>query len=97
VAMGAWFVYFGAIIANLLLLIWWRRGCEWNYGDNKFPSRGHVLLGFVLSFIPVWSLIQFIIIAIWYIAVRCEGDVVLKKNKFNHYWFGVDYKEEKEN
>lgn len=96
--MGSWIFYFACILLNLLLLVWWRRGTEWDtYGDEiTFPSRGHVLLGFIFSLVPIWSAIQFVVLAIWYIIARCEGDIVLKKNKFNHYWFGIELDEDKD-
>ena len=97
--MGSWIFYFGCIILNLLLLIWWRRGTRWdcyNADEIKFPSRGHILIGFAFSLIPIWSCIQFIILAIWYIVARIEGNIVLKGNKFNHYWFGIELEEDDE-
>ena len=93
--MGSWIFYFASILFNLLLLIWWRRGTEWDtYENPSFPSRGHILILFVLSLIPIWGCIQFIVLAIWYIIARCDNDIVLKKNKFNHFWFGTEIDEE---
>ena len=82
-------VYFAVILINILFLIWWGKGCEWDYGDSKFPTRGHSLLLTIASLVPILNIIIFIILLVAYLVNLIEGDLVLRENKFNKFWFGV--------
>lgn len=84
-------VFFVALIWNVLLLLWWRHSCEWEYPDEiKFPTRGHVLILALLAFAPIWNCVQAILLTIIYIVCRCNQDLHLKKSKFNKFWFDTD-------
>lgn len=82
-------VYFAFILINILFLIWWGKGCEWDYGNSKFPTRGHSLLLIIASLVPILNIIIFITLLVAYLVNRIEGDLVLRENKFNKFWFGV--------
>ena len=82
-------LYFASIVLTLILLLWWRIGCE---SSKIHPGRGHVLILFLLSFAPIYNTIQLIVLVMMFIACRLEGVITLKPNKFNKFWF--DKKEE---
>lgn len=82
-------VFFTFIILNILFLVWWGKGCEWDYGHSKFPTKGHALLLIIASCVPILNILIFIGLLVAYLVGRIEGDLVLKENKFNKFWFGV--------
>lgn len=86
-------VYFIFILLNVLFLVWWRTSCEWKnyYGEKRhFPTKGHMLLLTVASLCPILNICEFITLVIIYAVNRCDDAIVLKKNKFNKFWFDTD-------
>ena len=84
-------VYFATIFLCILLLIWWRTGCEWDkFSDVKFPTRGHSLLIIIASIVPILNICLLVGLIIIYIVNRTEDELHLKKNKFNKFWFDVE-------
>ena len=81
--------FFGPVVINFLTLLWWRNSCE-SYFDFKFPTRGHVLFLTLVSFIPILGLVMVPVLLGFYFGNRATGDIILKKNKFNKYWFDVE-------
>ena len=63
--------------------------CVWDYSTVGFPSLGHSIILFLVSFVPVLGLIEAIVLLIVYIIARFEGDLELKENKFNKKFFDV--------
>lgn len=83
--------WFLPVLLNFLILLWIRLGCEVDTRElHKFPSRGHIVIFTLLSFVPMLGAIEFLVWLGLYIAFRLEGSVQLKRNKFNKYWFEVD-------
>lgn len=90
-SIGDLFFWFVPVLLNLLILLWCRLGCEIDTRTlHKFPSRGHIVIFTLLSFVPMLGAIEFCVWLGLYIAFRLEGSVQLKRNKFNKYWFEVD-------
>lgn len=83
-------IYVLPIILNVILLIWWRYNCEWDYSTWKFPTRGHIVITFLVSLIPIIGLLLTLFLYIFYIMNRSDHYLYLKKNKFNKFWFDVD-------
>ena len=83
-------VYFSMIVFTIILLIWWRTCCEWESEDIHFPTKGHIILLTVSSFIPIWDIIQFCIMIALYLATRISGDLKLKSNRFTRKWFDIE-------
>jgi hypothetical protein len=90
-------IYIIPIIIIAVLLIWWRKSCKWNeYGlftDDKkvnFPTIGHNIILIALSFIPIFGLIEAIVIVAIYVALRVTGEIELKPTKFNKKFFNID-------
>ena len=81
-------LWFLPILLNVLILLWWRFSC-YNRYETKFPSRGHILLITLATFIPIFGIILCLIIIGIYIGARLAGEIHLKNNKFNKYWFDV--------
>ena len=85
-------LYIVVVVFTLCLLLWWRLGVE-NDPDamikTTFPQWGHVVIFFVGSFFPIYNCVQALILLAIYIAFRVDGDLKLKENKFNRFWFGV--------
>ena len=77
-------------ILNVILLTWWRYNTEWEDEDIKFPTRGHYVLLVILATVPILSLFEIGILGGIYGVHRSDDDILLKKNKFNKYWFDVD-------
>ena len=77
-------VYATVIALTIIILLWWRLGCTSHF---KFPTRGHVLLLFIGSFIPIYNISQIVVIICFYFGLRISGELELKKNKFNKFWF----------
>ena len=77
-------------ILNFALLTWWRYSTEWDDDDIKFPTRGHYVLLVILAMVPIISWIEIIILGVQYGMHRNDGDIVLKKNNFNKFWFDID-------
>ena len=90
--MDLWnlFTYYLPIVLNIIFLIWWRTNCKWEFDNTKFPTKGHIVILSLLGLIPIWGLIQLIVLVIVYGAHRLTGDIVLKDTKFNRRWFDVD-------
>ena len=89
--IGDLFFWFVPVLLNLLILLWIRLGCEVDTRElHKFPSRGHIVIFTLLSFVPMLGAIEFLVWLGIYIAFRIEGSITLKVNKFNKYWFDVD-------
>lgn len=87
-------LFFIVVIFNIVFLIWWRKCCEWKSNNIKFPTRGHIVLASLASIIPIANAILLAVIVGLYIGARECGDLRLKKNKFNKYWFDVDLDDE---
>lgn len=83
-------LFFIIAILNIIFLIWWRTGTEWKCTNIKFPTRGHIVIIGITSFVPIANAILFAIIIGLYIGARESGDLKLKHNKFNKYWFDID-------
>lgn len=90
-------IYIIPIIIVAVLLIWWRKSCKWDeYGlfthdkKVKFPTLGHNIILIALSFIPIFGLIEAIVIVAIYIALRVTGEIELKPTKFNKKFFNVE-------
>lgn len=81
--------YIVTAIVNILIIVWWRCSCEWTEENSKFPTRGHVLLLSLLSLCPFANFGVFAILLGLYIGLRLTGEIKLKKNKFNQYWFDI--------
>lgn len=75
---------------NFILLTWWRYNTEWDDNYTTFPSRGHYLLLLILAAVPIISWFEFVALCVIYCVHRSEDEILLKKNKFNKYWFDVD-------
>ena len=89
--IGDVFFWFVPVLLNLLILLWCRLGCEIDTSTlHKFPSKGHIVIFTLLSFVPMLGIIEFCVWLVLYITFRLEGSVQLKRNKFNKYWFEVD-------
>lgn len=89
--IGDVFFWFVPVLLNLLILLWCRLGCEIDTRTlYKFPSKGHIVIFTLLSFVPMLGIIEFCVWLVLYITFRLEGSVQLKRNKFNKYWFEVD-------
>lgn len=84
----AHFIFFAVILINILILIWWEKGCKWET-DCKFPTRGHSLLIIIASCVPILNIVLLTTLIIVYISNRYCGYLILKENKFNKFWFGV--------
>lgn len=82
-------IYFSTIVITTILLIWWRTCCEWDGFDTHFPTKGHIILLVITSFIPIWNLVQFCIMIAVYLAARISGDLDLKSNRFTRKWFDI--------
>lgn len=90
-------IYVVPIIVLIIFLIWWRKSCRWNeYGvftydkKTKFPTLGHNIILIALSFIPIFGLIEAIVIVAIYVALRVTGEIELKPTKFNKKFFNID-------
>lgn len=82
--IGIILVYFLPILLGTILLIFWRTMTE---HDTRFPTRFHILLYFILSFIPGFGLLFFVIIVGFYIGLRVSDCINIKPNKFTKFWF----------
>lgn len=83
--------WFLPVLLNLLILIWCRFSCEVDSRTlHKFPSRGHIVIFTLLSFIPIFGAIEFCVWTVLYVSFRIEGSLKLKKNNFNKFWFDVN-------
>jgi len=80
-------------LLNFLILLYWRTSCVWSY-ENKFPTRGHILLIMLASLIPGMSFIAIAVILGIFFGDLSVGELKLKKTKFNHYWFDTDLDED---
>jgi len=90
-SIGDLLFWFIPVLLNLLILLWIRCGCEVDTRElYKFPSRGHIILLTLISFVPVVGALEFIVWLGVYISFRIEGNLTLKANKFNKYWFEID-------
>ena len=80
---------YGPVVVNFIILVWWRYCCtsEFKY---KFPTKGHILLFALLSFIPILGIIIMCILVAFYIGLRAVEDLHLKPNKFNKFWFDIE-------
>lgn len=84
--------YVITVVLTLCLLLWWRLAVEQDPSamiKTAFPQWGHVVIFFVGSFFPIYNFIQAAILLAIYVASRVDGDLKLKENKFNRFWFGV--------
>lgn len=88
--MTLYLIHFGIFILIVLFLIWWRNNCEYTDPGNKFPTRGHIVFIGVVSLIPILNLIVLAIIIAIYVNLRIDEDLMLKKTKFNKYWFDIN-------
>lgn len=79
---------FGTAFINFITLIWWRYSCISDF-TIKFPTKGHILLCTLISLIPILGIIITCVIIGIYIGLRFAGDIHLKPNKFNRFWFDV--------
>lgn len=87
--MATLLVYVIPIVFIFFFLIWWKKMCVWDYSNYNFPTLGHGILIFLLSFIPIFGLIEALILIIVYIVNRTNGDLELKENNFNKKFFDV--------
>jgi len=76
--------YFFPIIGGTFLLIFWRYLTE---HDTSFPTRFHILIYFIISLIPGFGFILFLIVCTFYIGLRLSDDITIKPNKFTRFWF----------
>ena len=83
------FVYWIPVLANLLFLIWWACGTEYEGEDYKFPALGHIIALVGTSLIPVFGFFQVLVLIAIYGCSRANGNIVIKKNKFNKIFFKV--------
>lgn len=88
--MVLYLIHFVIFTLIVLFLIWWRNNCEYKDPDNKFPTRGHIVFIGVLSLIPILNLVVLAIMIAIYANLRIDKDLMLKKTKFNKYWFDID-------
>lgn len=84
------FIIFISAFLNILLLFWWRKSCEHDDSDVKFPTLGHSIILDLFSFIPIWGMIQFCVLIAFYLGMRSEGILKLKPTKFNKKFFDVE-------
>lgn len=82
--IGTIFFYFTPILLGTLLLIFWR---NITIHEANFPTRFHIFLYFILSFVPVVGFILWLIVTVLYLALRIAGDIDIKPNKFTQFWF----------
>lgn len=95
--MGNVIVYFVTLVANIIILLWWRHACKWEEGTTSpFPSRGHVLIFIVTALLPIWNIMQIAVLLGFYIGFRVSGTLELKKNKFNNFWFNTGTEKKKD-
>lgn len=83
------FIYWIPVLFNLLFLIWWACGTEYTREDYKFPALGHIIVLVGTSLIPIWAILQALVLVGIYGCSRANDDIVLKKNKFNKIFFKV--------
>lgn len=87
-------VYWLPIIVTFILLIWMRYFCKKRYDGSNFPTIGHIIIVTAATFIPIFGIIVSLFVLGFYIAWRVEGDLELKPNKFNRFFFDVGKKNE---
>ena len=80
-------------LLNFLILLYWRTSCVWS-NENKFPTRGHILLIMLASLIPGMSFLVIAVMLGIFFGTLSVGELELKKTKFNHYWFDTDLDED---
>lgn len=76
--------YFFPIIGGTFLLIFWRYLTE---HDTLFPTRFHILIYFIISLIPGFGFILFVIAFGFYFGLRITDNITIKPNKFTNFWF----------
>lgn len=77
-------------VLNILILLWWRYACEWTNSKQKFPARGHIVLFGLVGCVPIVNIVMLAVLCGVYGGMKATGDLKLKKNKFNKYWFDVE-------
>ena len=81
---GTMFFYFSPILLGTLLLIFWR---NMTIHEANFPTRFHIFLYFILSFVPVIGFILLFVLTVYYLGQRISGEITIKTNKFTKFWF----------
>lgn len=79
----------GPALIDFIILIWWRYSCTSDF-TIKFPTKGHILLCTLISLIPILGIIISCLLLGSYIGFRVTGNIHLKPNKFNKFWFDVE-------
>lgn len=86
-------IYYGIIAVTILFLLWWRYCCGWYY-DEKFPTKGHIVLLGLLSAIPILDIVLLLALIIVYFVHKADDDIYIKSNWFTKYWFDADEEDE---
>ena len=83
--LGSYFLgYFLPVIISVLILVWIRTSCD---TESNFPTRGHAIILSLTSLIPILNWIEAAILIGIYISGRVSGNITLKDNEFNKFFF----------